>query len=213
MAFGGGPFPIRRNLARSRAACYGTSVRLNRRPSLNRARVLTALCTGALLVLGAAFTASSCSTGARGIAACREIEYARCQASTACGFTAAEVSSCELLYRDQCLQGIENETAEPDQGSVDLCVLAVKNTAACATAGDATMQACTAVALTATTALQSEVLTPCDVMMHAPEYLADCAFIIEPPEAGVVPFDANDGFDANPDVFILGKRGFDGGFR
>lgn len=56
-----------------------------------------------LLIMG-------CSTKAVGINECRDVEYARCEASVACGVIEAdEVDNCKRFYRDHCLHGMKGD--------------------------------------------------------------------------------------------------------
>lgn len=62
---------------------------------------------GWLLVL---LLGSACSTEAVGISECRDVEYARCEASVACGVIASdEVNDCKRFYRDHCLHGMKGD--------------------------------------------------------------------------------------------------------
>lgn len=54
----------------------------------------------------------ACNTKAVAIQECREIEYARCEASVPCGVIEEdEVEECKRFYREQCLHGIAGPTA------------------------------------------------------------------------------------------------------
>lgn len=70
-------------------------VRLRKRA---RQFVLAALPFGLVGFLG-------CNTGAIGIAECRQLETARCDASFACG-EVTDVAGCKRYVRDHCLHGI-----------------------------------------------------------------------------------------------------------
>jgi hypothetical protein len=139
-----------------------------------------------LAVVTFSLSVPSCGTDAVGVDACRQIENARCQASVACGFTAADVTSCVSFYHDQCLHGLENATAEPAQTNIDLCIAALDAVGTCAAQGDLTMADCTP-PVTLNPALDGGLIdteTPCQVLQHEPEDLNDCAFIVEPLDAG-----------------------------
>lgn len=56
------------------------------------------------------FTLIGCSTDAVGVNECRDVEYARCEASVACGVISAnEVDDCKRFYRDHCLHGMKGD--------------------------------------------------------------------------------------------------------
>jgi len=101
------------------------------RPAFPLPRVL--LRASALLLLAvpcASGLSSGCTTDAIGIAECREIEYARCEASVPCG-AIEDVEACKRFYRDQCLHGIAGPTVPTtaDQGA---CVTAITEAGQCA---------------------------------------------------------------------------------
>lgn len=53
---------------------------------------------------------SACSTDAVGVNECRDVEYARCEASVACGVIEEdEVEECQRFYRDHCLHGMKGD--------------------------------------------------------------------------------------------------------
>jgi hypothetical protein len=71
-------------------------------PKLRRGQT-AALFLGLLLV-------AACNTDAVGVNECRDVEYARCEASVACGVIEAdEVDSCKRFYRDHCLHGMKGD--------------------------------------------------------------------------------------------------------
>ena len=142
----------------------------------------TSLAAGALLT---ALAPASCGTDAVGVEACRTIETARCEAATACGFTAEKVESCTLFYRDQCLHGVESADAGvPATEVIDACVAAINATAACAKAGAAKIDGCAGAALITGA---EPTLAPCVVLQEKVELLAACAFVSAVPveDAGV----------------------------
>ncbi|HVY45059.1 MAG TPA: hypothetical protein VHB21_04230 [Minicystis sp.] len=153
-----------------------------------RARFALAAAGFVAAALAAGVALPSCGTDAVGVDACRQIEDARCQASTACGFSAQEVSDCQLFYHDECLHGIENTTenmgAGPTQAEVTACVDAVKQLGACIQGGGQTFGDCK---ITISTSADPAVADhkACEVLQHEPEAIGACAFIVEPPEAGV----------------------------
>jgi hypothetical protein len=56
------------------------------------------------------FLMCACSTDAVGVNECRDVEYARCEASVACGvIKEEEVEECKRFYRDHCLHGMKGD--------------------------------------------------------------------------------------------------------
>ena len=147
-----------------------------------RLRPLAGLLLSASFAAGAlslVLAPASCGSDAVGVDACRSIETARCEAAPACGFTAEQVQSCTLFYRDECLHGIENADAgAPAQDVVDGCIAAVNATAACATAGAKSIEGCAGAKLLSTA---DPTLTPCKVLLEKVDLLAACAFATAPP--------------------------------
>ena len=82
--------------------------------------------------------AMSCDRGATGEDACREIEGKRCEHLIGCAeapeiVDEGDIVACRVFYRDQCLFGIANDSfnADPDEGLVEGCLIALDETAAC----------------------------------------------------------------------------------
>lgn len=71
-----------------------------------------------------------CNTGAIAVKECRELEYARCEASLACG-TIEDVEACRRFYRDQCLHGIAGGQA-PTTEEQNKCVKRITRAGICA---------------------------------------------------------------------------------
>jgi hypothetical protein len=129
------------------------------------------------------FAIVSCSTGAVGVQACRDIETARCQAAAACGFSADQVSSCTLFYRDQCLDGIQNTTDNPPStAEIQSCIAAVEASEACAQAGVPSMVTCGAAPLV--DAGEDDAYTPCSIILTSADQLEACSWVTLPPDAG-----------------------------
>lgn len=67
---------------------------------------------------------SACNTDAVGVNECRDVEYARCEASVACGVIEEdEVEECKRFYRDHCLHGMKGDevpTADEHKECLDL---------------------------------------------------------------------------------------------
>lgn len=84
-------------------------------------RLLGRRTAGLLLTL---FTLFGCSTDAVGVNECRDVEYARCEASVACGVISAdEVDDCKRFYRDHCLHGMKGDevpTADEHKDCIEL---------------------------------------------------------------------------------------------
>src|SRR5205823_2902497 len=149
---------ICRKIGRRAPRMLGTlSVRPAPRPLA--VTLLTAL-LGAGVPLALALV--NCGPDAVGIAACRRIEAPRCGAAQQCGLTQEQTDACVNFYRDQCLVGIENDTMQPDEASVQACIDAVNATASCAGAKAKTMQGCAGAPLVATA--DASTLTPCDII-------------------------------------------------
>jgi len=131
----------------------------------------------------AAWFAPACGTDAVGVEACRTIESKRCEVAPACAedptslgvATEEEVANCKLLYRDHCLNGLENDEEEPDQQQVDGCVAAIDAAAACKRDGTATMATCDLDGASLV-GPDDALLTPCEALKSV-EVLTACAFV------------------------------------
>ncbi len=132
-----------------------------------------------------------CGTDAVGIDACREVEFARCEAAVDCGLI-DDAEQCKRFYRDHCLHGVKLEEA-PSSVAVDDCVETIQRAGRCArqegpkTAPDA----CGRDELAESNARQV-----CDIVQE-PQRAPDCAFLdveLEPepePEPDAGPTDAD----------------------
>lgn len=100
--------------------------RIVRRPR----RFLLTTAVLSFTVTTSAMLTGACTTGAIGIAQCREIEYARCEASVPCGVI-DDVDACQRFYRDQCLHGIAGPNVPTTDQQSD-CVEAIEQAGACA---------------------------------------------------------------------------------
>lgn len=78
------------------------------------------------LPLAVGSLAGGCATEAVAIEDCRQIEFARCEASVPCGVILQdEVEECQRIYREQCLHGIagpEEPTADQQRLCLNLIV-------------------------------------------------------------------------------------------
>jgi hypothetical protein len=115
-------------------------------------------------------TAYGCGPDPVGVEDCRQIEQARCEASSKCGVV-RDVTACQRFYRDHCLHGFALEEA-PSSRVVASCVDAIRAVGECARRGsDILVSECTEVAPPAIS------MTVCDAIA-APEELPACRFLI-----------------------------------
>lgn len=85
------------------------------------------LCVSLLLAVATAATLGACSTDAVGVGECRDVEYARCEASVPCGVIEAdEVKPCKRFYRDHCLHGIKGSDV-PTANQHKECLALIKD--------------------------------------------------------------------------------------
>lgn len=123
---------------------------------------------------------SSCGTEARGIAECRALESARCDAVALCGYP--DVFACKRFVREHCLHGLLSDLPEPLQ--LTACLQAIEAAGAC-------LQQNGAEAVSAECGPPLEVEGPsrpvCDVLRR-PENLTACVrFGIPPSEPPPAP--------------------------
>lgn len=120
-----------------------------------------------------------CDSGATGIDACRKIESMKCELVRGCSgvsiATDADVESCKLFYRDQCLNGIA-DGVEPTMAKVDACLAALTQAGACK---DEPLSKCVAPPALAD-AVDAAETTGCEAML-ATESLVDCDFLAPSP--------------------------------
>jgi hypothetical protein len=121
--------------------------------------------------------AAACGTDAVGIAECRQVEQARCNAAVSCGFP--DYTECRLYYRDHCLHGLAIETINSVQ--VDACVAVIERAGRCASEQPDTAPGDCAEPIRTDT----EVATACEVVLQ-PELASACAFL-EPDPVPVPP--------------------------
>jgi hypothetical protein len=158
------------------------------------ARLLVAAMAAALPV---ALALTSCGTDAVGVTACQQIELARCQLAPSCtpGF---DVTRCELFYRDECENGIQNADAGGNLTTQAApCVAALKAEVACIDAEDS--GACQTAVPSGTLCQETDAAaTACSVILSCPEVLAACAYLATPiVDAGVdADADTDDAADA-----------------
>lgn len=133
--------------------------------------------------LGSLGLVAACGTDAVGVADCRELETARCEAAAACGYPA--VSECRRYVRDHCLHGLPLE--ETPSGSVAACANLLEAAGACAASLGAEVAPGSCSPPLAT---DGSARTICDVILR-PESAAACAFLTaEPAPAPNTPADA-----------------------
>jgi hypothetical protein len=134
----------------------------------------------AVTVLPAGVVVWSCGTDANGIRACRQIQYARCNAAPACspGF---DTDRCMRFYRDECLVGIENPEAGSDPDPQP-CVDAINLALQCVPGGDASPGECQSLIPDAACpeVAADAAATACNVILNCPEVLAACSFVQTP---------------------------------
>jgi hypothetical protein len=148
--------------------CYRKGVR-------KYARFLSATLGFVVVPSVCAVVVSACGDDPVGIEACRLIESARCEATTACGVSEADATYCVAFYRDQCLHGMANTHAELSSASTNACVDAIRAAAACARAGAMSMAQCPTIALIA--GEDPTTVLPCAVVKRTPQVLAACGFL------------------------------------
>ena len=165
------------------------------------ARLLLAAMAAALPV-GLALT--SCGSGAVGVSACQQIELARCQLAPSCDPT-FDVTRCELFYRDECQNGIQNADAGGDlNAQAALCVTALQGQLACLDAGNSA--ACLSAVPSGTFCNEADAAaTACTVILDCPEVLAACAYLATPvvdagSDADAATVDASDAADDAADA-------------
>ncbi len=118
----------------------------------------------------------ACGTDAVGVADCREIERARCEAAAPCGFP--DVAECRRYSRDHCLHGLAAESPGPTD--VDACATDLAAAGQCAASQGASTapDACDPPLATDGTAA-----SVCDVISR-PERASACSFLLPMMEAG-----------------------------
>jgi len=107
--------------------------------------------------------------------ACRTIETARRDATTACGVSEADSQYCVAFYRDQCLHGMANTHADLSANATNACVEAIRAVAGCARTGAMSMAQCPTIALVAGKDPAS--VLPCAIIKRTPDVLSACAFL------------------------------------
>lgn len=133
------------------------------------------------LPLAVSFGPAACTVDTVGLEACRDIEYARCEARAHCGedtgLHVADVDACKRFYRDQCLHGLDREES-PSDLAVKRCVNAIKSAGTCAAqgGGDAPLSSCTF-----TPALPATTLETACGLLGQPELSPPCSFLSKEP--------------------------------
>lgn len=113
---------------------------------------------------------TACGTDAVGVADCRAIESARCQAAAPCGFP--DVEQCRRYARDHCLHGLAAEAPSP--ADVDACVQEIDAAGQCAGSlgPDTPPEACAPPLAT-----DGSAASVCDVISR-PERATACALLL-----------------------------------
>ncbi len=142
-----------------------------------------------ILLSGAGFwcavglLSTSCGTDAAGISACRQIEQHRCNIVAGCPGVSfedtADVTACELFYRDQCLHGVADGVA-PGDDQVAACIAALDQARSCQDASTTVADCASPPETAADVSPQS---TGCDLLFR-PEGLVACEFLLPAPEDG-----------------------------
>ncbi len=121
------------------------------------------------------FQGTGCGTKAVGIADCREIEEARCEAAAHCGeqIPVDDVEACKRFYRDQCLHGLVTEK-DPSSSAVRACVTAIAQAGECAAESgpDTPIRRCAE----PPDVVVGKIETACDVI-ERPQFTAACFFL------------------------------------
>ena len=138
------------------------------------ARLLSATLGFILVPSAVGVFVSACGDEPVGIEACRLIETARCEATTACGVSEADSEYCVAFYRDQCLHGMANKSADLSAESTTACVEAIRAVAACARTGATSMAQCPTITLVAGKDPASD---PCTIVKRTPQILNACGFL------------------------------------
>jgi len=124
-------------------------------------------CIGLLFLIS---LSAACETDAVGVADCRAIEDARCQAAAPCGFP--DVEECQRYARDHCLHGLPAEAPSPTD--VDACVQDLATAGECAgSLGPDTLPDACAPPLST----DGSAASICDVI-NRPERATACAFLL-----------------------------------
>lgn len=146
--------------------------------ALTNCRVSAALRRGwCFLVVASSLTANwSCGTDAVGVGACREIEYARCEAAVSCGMI-DDAESCKQYYQDHCLHGVDLDEG-PRSVAVGNCVSAIRAAGRCADRqdDDTPPEDCDSSWLE-----DADARRVCDVVAE-PERAPACEFLVADPE-------------------------------
>ncbi len=129
--------------------------------------------------LPAGLALTSCGTAAVGVAACQQIELARCKLAPSCD-PSFDVTRCELFYRDECEVGIQNADAGGNLTTqAGPCVAQLQSMVACIDEADS--GACQALLPSGTFCGETDAAaTACTVILDCPEVLADCAYLATP---------------------------------
>lgn len=141
-------------------------------------RVLSLSWSLAFVALGSSV---GCNSGAVATQECREIEYARCDASVACG-TIDDAAACRRFYSTHCLHGI----AGPEKPTADeqaRCVGAIETAGKCAEKDDSTPLAECKGLRTQLVAGADRMKDVCDVVGRPWDLLA-CDYLNREPDDG-----------------------------
>lgn len=136
-----------------------------------------------VVLLGTAWAVAGalpgCGSEAIGVDACREVEYARCEATATCpdedGVVLADVEACKRFYRDHCLHGL-TVSAAPSTRKLTACRRTIEAAGRCAAASgpDTPLASCAFDAELGPTTLA----TACDLVAE-PEQTVECGWLTE----------------------------------
>lgn len=139
------------------------------------------LLSGASVMCAVGLLSTSCGTDASGISACRKIEQHRCNIIAGCpggSFNdTADVTACELFYRDQCLHGLADGAA-PGHDQVTACIAALDQARSCQDASTTVAECASPPETAQDVSLES---TGCHLLFR-PEDLVACEFLLPAPE-------------------------------
>lgn len=141
-------------------------------------RLLCTVSSAVLSTICAFVLASGCGSDAVGVDACRDIEYARCEAAQHCGMV-DDVDECKRFYRDQCLHGLRTDN-KPGDVEVDECIAVIKLAGKCAAEGTELLADCSGWTYATTRT------TPCEIIRF-PQDVDKCAFLLKELEDASVP--------------------------
>jgi hypothetical protein len=130
----------------------------------------------AALPLWACVGLGACATEAVGVDACRQIEYARCDAASKCPNTFGTIkpATCRRFYRDHCLHGLA-VGQDPGIAKVRDCVQAIESLGNCVSTKSEAVNF-SECAVSDFYNLSSKTVSACGLLAE-PESLSACSFL------------------------------------